>query len=64
MREPDGRKFKVQDALTSEAIDGLRRAFVTFVVGGCIQRINGTATGEPAKKLWYSFLMHSEASRG
>jgi hypothetical protein len=54
----------VEDALTSPAIDGFRRAVVTFLVGGCIQRINGIAAGVSQKTLRYSFLLHSEASRG
>ena len=64
LKKPDGRRFKLEDALTSPAIEGFRRAFVTFVVGGCIQRINGVAAGASQKKLRYSFLLHSEASRG
>ena len=63
LKESDKRKFKLEDALTSPAIEGIRRAFVTFVVGGCIQRINGIADGASPKKLRYSFLIHSEASR-
>jgi hypothetical protein len=64
LKEQDRRTFRLEDALTSPAIEGFRRAFVTFVVGGCIQRINGLAAGVPSKKLFYSFLVHSEASRG
>ena len=63
LKKSDKRRFKIEDSLTSPAIEGLRRAFVTFVVGGCIQRINGTAAGAAPKKLRYSFLMHSEAAR-
>lgn len=63
LKKPDGRRFSLDDALTSSAIDGLRKAFVNFVVGGCIQRINRIAEGVPSKKLRYSFLMHSEAAK-
>ena len=63
LKEQDRRTFKLEDALISPEIEGIRRAFVTFVVGGCIQRINGIAAGLSPKKLRYSFLVHSEASR-
>jgi hypothetical protein len=63
LKEKDRRTFKVEESLTSPEIEGIRRAFVTFVVGGCIQRINGVAAGASQKKLRYSFLIHSEASR-
>ena len=63
LKEQDRRTFKLEEALTSPEIEGIRRAFVTFVVGGCIQRINGIAAGISPKKLRYSFLLHSEASR-
>jgi len=63
LKKPDGRRFKLEEALASNAIEGLRTAFVTFVVGGCIQRQNGVADGENDRKLRYSFLLHSEAAR-
>lgn len=64
LKERDRRTFKLEEALTCPSVEAIRRAFVTFVVGGCIQRINGLAAGIPSKKLYYSFLIHSEASRG
>lgn len=64
LKEPDRRTFKLEEALTCPSIESFRRAFVTFVVGGCIQRLNGLAAGIPSKKLFYSFLVHSEASKG
>lgn len=64
LKSPDKRRFKLDDVLTSPAIEGLRRAFVTFLVGGCIQRINGIQAGISGKKLRYSFLVHTEASKG
>src|SRR5262249_24075543 len=63
LKEPDGRRFKLEDSLVSSAIEGFRRAFVTFAVGGCIQRINGIVAGKAAKKLRYSLLLQSEAAR-
>jgi len=64
LKEPDGRRFKPEDCLTSDAIEGLRKAFITFAVGGTIQTINGAAAGLSPARLRYSFLIHSEASRG
>lgn len=63
LKKSDGRRLKIDDALVSSAIEGLRTAFVTFVTGGCIQRINGISAGADSRKLRYSFLMHSEPSR-
>lgn len=63
LKKPDGRAFKLDDVLTSPAIGGYRRAIVNFVVGGCIQCINGIQAGEKPKKLRYSFLLHSEAGK-
>ncbi|MGB0218811.1 MAG: Z1 domain-containing protein [Sinimarinibacterium flocculans] len=63
LKRHDGRAFKLDDVLTAKQIEGYRRALVTFVVGGCIQRINGVAAGEKVKKLRYSFLLHSEAGK-
>lgn len=63
LKKPDARSFKLDDALTAKAIEGYRRALVSFIVGGCIQRINGVAAGEKLKKLRYSFLLHSEAGK-
>ena len=63
LKKPDGRSFKLNDVLTAPAIKGYRTALVNFIVGGCIQRINGINAGGKAKKLRYSFLLHSEASK-
>jgi len=63
LKKPDGRLFKLDDVLTTPAIKGYRTAIVTFVVGGCIQRINKINAGEKSKKLRYSFLLHSEAGK-
>ena len=64
LKKYDKRSFKLDDVLTTPAIDGFRRAMVNFIVGGCIQRINGIAAGAKEKKLRYSFLLHSEAGKG
>jgi hypothetical protein len=64
LKKYDKRSFKLDDVLTTPAIDGFRRAIVNFIAGGCIQRINGVAAGAKEKKLRYSFLLHSEAGKG
>ncbi len=63
LKREDRRSFKLEDALTSSAIGGYRHALVTFIVGGCIQRINGIKAGQKPRKLKYSFLLHSEAGK-
>lgn len=63
LKKHDGRSFKLDDVLTAPQIEGYRTAIVSFIVGGCIQRINGTKNGGKPKKLRYSFLLHSEASK-
>lgn len=63
LKRPDRRAFKIEEAINSPAIVGFRHAIVTFIVGGCIQRINGITAGQKPKKLRYSFLLHSEAAK-
>ncbi|HDL7434298.1 TPA: hypothetical protein PXN84_004243 [Yersinia enterocolitica] len=63
LKKPDGRAFKLENALGSKHIEGYCRALITFIVGGCIQRINGINANKNARKLRYSFLLHSESSR-
>ncbi len=63
LKKPDARSFKLEDVLTSAKISGYRTAIVNFIVGGCIQRINGINAGHKPKKLRYSFLLHSEAGK-
>jgi hypothetical protein len=63
LKRSDGRSFKLSEVLTSPAILGYRTALVNFIVGGCMQRINGIKAGEKPKKLRYSFLLHSEAGK-
>jgi len=64
LKKSDKRSFKLEDALITPAIQGFRHAIVNFIVGGCIQRINGIVANAKEKKLRYSFLLHSEAGKG
>ncbi|NPU14999.1 DEAD/DEAH box helicase family protein [Bradyrhizobium sp. 83002] len=63
LKKQDRRSFDLAEVLTTRNLVGLRTAIVTFIVGGTIQRINGKSGGGKDKKLRYSFLLHSEASR-
>ncbi|MDL5052169.1 Z1 domain-containing protein [Oscillatoria laete-virens NRMC-F 0139] len=63
LKKPDGRALKLDDVLTSNAIKGYRAAILNFIVGGCIQRMNGQSAGAKLKKLRYSFLLHSESTK-
>ncbi len=64
LKKEDGRWYKPEEVLTTAHLKGFRHALVTFTVGGIIQRINGIEAGKNAKKLRYSFLIHSEAAKG
>lgn len=64
LKKRDGRSYKADELLTTDLLKGFRHAMITFLVGGCIQRINGVAAGKKQKKLRYSFLVHSEAAKG
>lgn len=64
LKRRDGRSYKPEQLLVTDLYKGIREAVVGFIVGGCIQRINGIKAGLKAKKLRYSFLLHSEAAMG
>jgi hypothetical protein len=61
LRKRDGRRFKIEDALTSDAVGVLRDAVCNFIVGGVIRRIQDADGGVAAKK--FSFLFHTESSK-
>lgn len=64
LKKQDRRVVKEGEALTYNGISGYRHAIITFIVGGCIQRINKISEGQSPKKLRYSLLLHSEAAKG
>jgi hypothetical protein len=64
LKASDRRRFKIEESLTSPAIEGLRNAIVTFITGGMIQRTIAEKKGGKIKTLRYSFLIHSEAGKG
>ncbi len=61
LRQEDRRRFRIDECLTSPAIDSLRRSICNFVVGGCIRRLQDEQAGEAPRK--YSFLFHTESAR-
>lgn len=63
LKKLDGRSVNINKLLEIKQIQGYRTALITFIVGGCIQRINGIKKGENPKKLLYSFLLHSESTK-
>jgi hypothetical protein len=63
LKQPDARSLKLSEVLSSPAIVGFRTAIINFIVGGCMQRRNMMSAGQKAKKLRYSFLLHSEAGK-
>lgn len=58
LKKSDGRRFKIEDVLTTPAILGLRTAFLNFIVGGSIRQLQS----KPAK-LKFSFLIHTEVAK-
>lgn len=61
LKKPDGRRFKLEDVLTTPAISGLRSAFVNFIVGGAIRQLQAKQAGEGNQK--FSFLIHTEVAK-
>lgn len=62
LKSPDRRKFKEEEILISDKLDGIKSAVINFIVGGCIRIIqNG---GIPrGKKNKFSFIIHTEISK-
>jgi hypothetical protein len=61
LHHDDRRRFKIEDCLTSKAIESLRNAICNFIVGGCIRRLQDEYVGDVPKK--FSFLFHTEAGK-
>lgn len=61
LKKPDGRRFKLEDVLTSKKIESLRHAMINFIVGGSIRRIQDKKMGTRQKK--YSFIVHTEQAK-
>lgn len=61
LRQSDRRSFKIEECLTSPKIAGLRGAIVTFIVAGCLRRIQDEQAGRRPKR--FAFLFHTEAAK-
>ena len=61
LKQPDRRRFKVEECLTSKANPAIRSAICSFIVGGVIRRLQNQRAGELPGK--FSFLVHTEAAR-
>lgn len=61
LRKPDRRRFRIEDALTSPAIETLRDAICNFLVGGVVRRLQDAHANLPPKK--FAFLFHTESQR-
>jgi Z1 domain len=55
--------YNPETLLTSELYHGIRSAFVNFLVGGVILRINAQHAGQNLRRLKYAFLIHTEMSK-
>lgn len=62
IKSSDRRKFKEEEVLTSDKVQGLRTAIINFIIGGCIRILqNG---GNPrGKKNKFSFIIHTEIAK-
>lgn len=62
IKSSDRRKFKEEDVLISNKVEGLRSAIINFIIGGCIRIIqNGGKTRGKNNK--FSFIIHTEISK-
>ncbi len=62
LKAEDRRRFKIEECLSSPAVESLRRAIVTFIVGGFIRQRQETGAGKPRPK--FSFIVHTETTKG
>lgn len=62
IKSSDRRRFKEEEVLISNKVEGLRAAVINFIVAGCIRIIqNG---GNPrGKKNKFSFIIHTEVAK-
>jgi len=60
LHHEDRRRFRIEECLTSAAIQSLRSAICHFIVGGCIRRLQDQRASRALKK--FSFLVHTETA--
>ncbi len=61
LKREDRARFKIEEALTSEAIAGLRRAVMTFIIGGWIRRNQPCDPGTARPR--YAMVVHTDVKR-
>lgn len=61
LEKADGRRFKLDDVLTTKAVKILRKAVTNFIVGGCIRQIQQIDAND--REQYYSFIIHTERSK-
>ncbi|GAK03739.1 serine phosphatase RsbU, regulator of sigma subunit [Geomicrobium sp. JCM 19037] len=61
LKKQDLRRVKKETLLTSRNVAGLRQAFLHFLVGATIRRIQQKNKGEKPQK--YAFMMHTERGK-
>ena len=61
LRKRDGRRFRLEEALTNDAVALLRDALCNFIVGGVIRRWQDQEADLIPRK--FAFLFHTEAQR-
>ena len=62
LKKSDRRKLKEELALKSDKIDGLKKAIMNFIVGGCTRIIqNGGSARKNDNK--FSFIIHTETAK-
>lgn len=61
LKEPDARRLKLEEVISSSKIMALRRAIINFIVGSIVRRMQQNNAGEPEEK--YAFVAHSEIHR-
>jgi len=62
IKSSDRRRFKEEEVLISNKVEGLRKAIINFIIGGCIRIIqNGVRIRGKHNK--FSFIIHTEISK-
>jgi hypothetical protein len=61
LKREDRARFKIEECLTSNAIAGLRRSILTFIIGGFIRRSHPKPADKPIPK--FAFIVHTHTTR-
>lgn len=61
LKKEDRRRIRVGETLTSDKVEVLRRALMTFVAAACIRRIQQQKNNQPVRR--YAMIVHIETSK-